>query len=289
MTALAKHQASQVTKLLLIGESGSGKSGSLASLAAAGYNLRLLDYESGADILYNMLSDPKSPYPPEALQRVHFKTLTEHSKSVNGRIIPTKASVWSETMKILDSGWKEGEPGSPDFADFGKLSTWTSKDVLVIDSFTALGNAAFNFLCSMNGKLGVLTEGNEWRRTIGQAQVLMEKFLEYLYDSSIQCNIVVISHITYVDEQGQVIVDGESKSQIGYPSALGRALSPKVPRYFNSMLLLKTVGTGQGTRRVMYTQPQGVVAAKSSAPLRAKPSYPIETGLADYFKAVRGE
>ena len=45
------HTSAIITKMLLIGASGSGKTGALASLAAAGYKLRILDYDNGLDFL----------------------------------------------------------------------------------------------------------------------------------------------------------------------------------------------------------------------------------------------
>ena len=51
MASIRNHRASEVTKLLLVGDSGSGKTSSLASLANAGYNLRILDFDDGLAIL----------------------------------------------------------------------------------------------------------------------------------------------------------------------------------------------------------------------------------------------
>jgi hypothetical protein len=53
MPSLDKHQSSEFTKLLLEGDSGSGKTGSLASLVAAGFKLRVLDMDNGLDSLAN--------------------------------------------------------------------------------------------------------------------------------------------------------------------------------------------------------------------------------------------
>lgn len=286
MPALANHQSATVTKLLLMGDSGSGKTGALASLAAAGYNLRILDFDNGIDALFNYLSDPKSAYPKEALARVHYRTLTEPMRNVMGRLIPAKATVWQETTKMLDH-WKEPAAADGTVIDLGKISTWGSDDVLVIDSLTMLSNGAMNFHLQMNGALGGIRTANEHRRDIGAAQDLMERLLQLLYDSSIKCNVVVISHITYVSETGATPMEGESTPMKGFPSALGRALSPRIPRYFNSMLLVSTQGAGAATKHKIFTQSQGLIAAKTSAPLKVLPSYPIETGLADYFKAVR--
>ena len=49
-------------KILLIGKSGAGKTGALASLVAAGYNLRIIDTDKGVRPLRSLLTDPHYPY-----------------------------------------------------------------------------------------------------------------------------------------------------------------------------------------------------------------------------------
>ena len=49
-------------KIMLIGENGSGKTGSLASLVCAGYKLRIIDTDKGVKILKSLLLDPHYPY-----------------------------------------------------------------------------------------------------------------------------------------------------------------------------------------------------------------------------------
>ena len=51
MAKLSAHKESKPFKGMIIGDSGSGKTGSLASLAAAGYKLVIMDFDSGLDIL----------------------------------------------------------------------------------------------------------------------------------------------------------------------------------------------------------------------------------------------
>ena len=47
MGKLSAISATAPIKLLYIGDSGSGKTGSLASLVKDGYKIRILDYDSG--------------------------------------------------------------------------------------------------------------------------------------------------------------------------------------------------------------------------------------------------
>lgn len=290
MPPIEQHHSAQTTKCLLIGDSGSGKTGALASLAAAGYNVRVLDLDNGIDILKNYLINPQSSYckkDPACAKRVHYLTLTDKMRTLQGRIFPMEAKAWPEMIKMLEH-WKE--PAGPDYpaVDFGRLTEWTPQDILVIDSLSMLSTAALNYHLSINGALGgAVRTSNEERRDIWAAQKMLKTLLEMLYDSNVKCNIIVTSHIAFVTELGGAPKEGESQPMQGYPSAIGRALSPHIPRYFNTVLFAKTIGAGPGARHVIYTTPQGVVNVKSSAPLSVSPFYPLDTGLADYFAAIR--
>lgn len=294
MPSLANHHSGKVTKLLLMGDSGTGKSGALASLAHAGYNVRILDFDNGLDGLVNLLTDPKSPYDKSSASRVHYKTLTEPMKNVAGKLVPTRATAWPEAVKLL-THWREpaipATSESPEIPaiDLGPVNTWGEQDVLVIDTLTFASEAAMNYHLSLQGALNTNRTQNEHRRDIGAAQGLIENMLETLYDTSLKCNIVVNSHITYATQGGLPDTDDGKPGGpiVGYPSSMGKALSPKIPRYFNSVLLMQTLGVGPSAKRKLYTSSQGIVAAKTSAPLKVKPSYDIEFGLAEYFAAVR--
>lgn len=270
MPSLSDYKSARTTKLLLVGDHGTGKSGALASLAAAGYNLRILDLEAGLDILFNLLSSPNSPYDKSSLARVTFETITDSMRNVNGRLVPGKATAWTRAVKLLDN-WKT------DTESLGSILTWTQQDVLVIDSLSAMSRAALNFVLSLNARLGQQPHQSDWY----QGQMLVESLLEMLYDDNVVCNVVVTSHITFIgDDSGPVH---------GYPNTLGKALPPKVGRYFNTILMARTTGSGQNLKRKIHTTTVGAVELKNTNPLKVKAEYPLETGLADYFRDVRGE
>lgn len=270
MPALSAHHSTLVTKALVIGDSGAGKTGALASLAQAGYNVRILDLDNGLDVLTNLLTDSKSPYGREAAGRVHFETLTDPMRNLNGKLVPKQATVWTRSCKLLDKWETEG-------CAFGPISTWTSQEVLVIDSLSFLCSAAMNFILSMNNRLAQQPQQSDWYA----AQQLVESMLQMLYDEGVGCNVVINCHITYIGE--------ENGPQHGYPASLGKALSPKIGRYFNTVLMAKTTGLGSSQKRELLTQSTGMIELKNTSPLKVKPKYPLETGLAQYFADVRGE
>jgi hypothetical protein len=267
MPDLAQHQSAQTTKVLVLGDSGGGKTGALASLAASGYNLRIIDVDNGLDVLANLLTDPSSEYlkrDPKALERVKYETLTDSMKASGGSIRPAKATVWQRAVKLLE-----------DWPGLGSVTTWTPQDVLVIDSLTMLSTAALNFILALNGRLGGHPQLQDW----GAGQTLIESFVQALYDESVRCNVVMNCHIKYVGEE-----NGPAR---GYPNTLGQALPPKIGRYFNSILLVRSVGQGTKLSRKVLTSPTGLIELKNTAPLKVQAEYDLAWGLADYFAAVR--
>lgn len=281
MTSLSNHNVSRSTKLLFIGLSGTGKTGALASLASAGYNLRILDLDNGVDVLKSLLSDPKSSYEKGSLDRVRVKTLTEKMRLFGGKIVPANATVWNKIVETL-SAWTED-----DGTKLGSVLDWTENDILVVDTLTTLSNAAFNQVMALNGKLGNTISGYERQRMVWGAQDLVESFLQMICCDAVKCNVIVNSHIKYVEdkEAPQPTSPDADRVKIGFPSAIGSALPPKISTYFNNILLARQ----QGDRRFIQTQTLGSALTKSQVPLSVKPSYPINTGLADYFKEIRGK
>ena len=274
MPALTSHQSAEFTKMLVIGDSGGGKTGALASLAKAGYKLRILDCDNALDVLANLLRDDA-----KALANVHYITITEDIKAVGGAARITQARAWTRAMNCL-STWED---------NLGSPSEWGPDTILVIDSLTFLCRYAMNHVLALNNRLNTQPWMSDW----GQAQALITSLLGMLYSAGFKSNVIVNCHITYIgreveslDDKGQVVSREEDIK--GYPMSLGRALSPQIGSYFNHALLARSQGQGPAAKRYLYTNTQGVVELKTAAPGKVKAQYPIETGLAEYFETIRG-
>lgn len=283
MPNIAQHQSAKTTKLLLIGDSGSGKTGSLCSLARAGYKVHVLDLDNGLDIVKNLLTAENTPY-PGAAANFDYITLTEpmirrQVPAVNINAPPARGDVsaptlipqpkvWVEISKVLQD-WKDGDKS------LGPVTSWTEQDVLVIDSLSRASTAAMNFQRGLSGRLTI----PPWQSDYHLAQGYVESLLQMLYDTSVQCNVIVIAHVTYIGEE-----TGPLK---GYPETLGKALPPKVGRYFNSCLMARSVGQGTNIKRKILTNTSGIVELKNTNPLEVKPEYDLDTGLAEYFRDIR--
>ncbi len=256
---LASHPAATIIKALVIGESGTGKSGMLASLAAAGYNLWVLDYDNGLDPIVEALKDN-----PAALQRVRYEPCRDEVVFRGG--VPTiKAPVhaYKDAGRIL--------------TEWG-VHTFTASDVLILDTLSTFSEAAFNQALAAGGRLNQRPQQADY----GWMADSVKLFIENLTSPDLHCHVIVNTHIRYLagDDEAQTTTKG-------VPNAKGQEIPRTVARYFNTVLHTRTQGTGAATKRLISTRPQGVVEVKVPSP-RAKATYPIETGLADFFRDVLG-
>jgi len=299
MPTLSHHQSDESIKMLLIGDSGSGKSGALAALAAVGYKLRIIDLDNGLDILYSTLSK----FAPKALENVVFETITNKVKSVNGRIVAQgNPDAWNKAMNLL-THWKVGTagqeakpampvagttivtpakaavPASADYYDLGPISSWGRDTVLVIDSGTFLAQMAMDSVLFLNGRFGGKIEIQDYM----EAMRLIEGLLTLLYSPEIKCNVIFTSHIAYLGDEGFIK---------GFPATIGQKLSPKVGRYFNNCLQVATKGSGAQMKKVIKTVSQANIELKSSNPysLPAEIEFSgITGGLATVFQTILGD
>jgi len=250
--------------MLNIGESGAGKTGALASLAQAGYNLWVLDYDNGLDVVQNVLRRLPDPLAASVLKRVTYETLRDTIVSVSGLPrVKSPVSAYKGAGKVLT------EWGAQNF---------TPQDVLVLDTLTTFSEAAFNEALQLAGRLNQRPQLQDY----GWMADSVKLFIEMITAPELNCHVIVNTHVRYLS--------GEADAEImkGLPNAKGQEISRIVSRYFNTVTLTRTRGTGPAAKREISTQPQGVVEVKTSAPTHVKPTYPIETGLASLFEDILG-
>lgn len=281
MPTFDKLKKSQVTKIVYLGHSRSGKTGSLASLGAAGYNVRILDLDRKAEILADYITNPKSMYRRACAglwtqeqadsigTRMSYVPLDESQAKLGGKLVP-KGDLWKKIMDQL-TDWKD------DGQSFGNVATWTPGDVLVIDTLSKLAEAAHTQARALGGRL---VGPQDWT-DIGVAQRDVKNLLTLLASTDINCNIILVAHIDYIETEG-----GPTK---GFPQTIGNKLSPKINQDFSHAIMAKSSGQGDKEKRVIVTQTTGMIDLGSSAPMRVKGEYALETGLAEYFRDIRSE
>lgn len=280
-------------KCVYLGHTGAGKTGSLISLAAMGYKLRILDTDRGVEILRDYIHNPKSIYrqarpglwtkeQADSLDsRIYFETITEGYNLIGSRAVP-KGDSW-RLINLLLNNWIDSETKEK----FGNISDWKPDTILVIDSFSRVCEAAMNFQLVMNQRAVTGPQvGNMGSNDYTAAYKMIYDFLDLLKCDDIKCNIILVCHISFIDQSQTK----ETRDVRGFPQTLGggRQVSPKVGQYFNHSLRARSSGSYPTIKREIITNNDENVELKTTAPLKVKQSYPLETGLAEYFLAVRG-
>lgn len=157
----SEHPASSRIKVMIIGDSGSGKTTALASLANAGYKLRILDFDSGLDILHHYLEEPDN---------VNYHTFDVHDPTS-----PDKAAAMTLNWEGL-----------------GPIAETGPNDVLVLDTATAFGQCIESFEAKKN---------KDGRKSSWEAQKKANHFLQFLTGPSVPCNVIVNTHYRLVENE----------------------------------------------------------------------------------------
>ena len=249
MPEFEKYEQSDRIKLLLVGDAGAGKTGLLATLANAGYNLRIIDLDNKLRILRQYLTE-------DGVKHVRYATLVDKHD---------QATAYNEVVSLIFTRWKIGEE------DLGHISTWGPQDILVIDSMTMLGEAAKREAMKTNGKS---FKENLSQADWGCAQRYLQNMVAYINSNHIKCHIIVITHLEYIDESGT------SKA---YPNACGRSLNTKVARYFENVV---RVDTKPNDKRVLRTKSDFRMDLMTSAPKTVDAEE--EYDLAKLFAKLQG-
>lgn len=268
MPTLDQHQSNDYTKLLLIGDAKSGKTGSLVSLVKAGYKLRILDMDNLLDVLSYMIQK----HCPDKITNVEFRTLRDKRKaSPLGPVIDGTPKAFMDAVKMLDR-WKYKDDNGNEI-DLGAPSQWGPDCILVLDSLSRFCDAAYDFRepLTPRGKSGEF----DGRAVYGDAQDAVENVLAMLTSKTFATNVIVIAHVLYQDQP-----DGSKK---GFPQGVGQKLSPKIPQYFPSVVLFSNKG---GTRTIQ-TNSSPLIDLANPKPFAMQPSYGIEEGLAQFFAVLR--
>lgn len=253
MPTLADFTTNPLIKLIFIGDSGTGKTSALASLIAAGYKIKLLDMDIGLDSLAAIIKRDH----PDKLVNLEFESFRDPYKATQGGLIL--------------AGAPKAFTGA-----LAKLTEWQaiedSNTILVVDSLSTLSRTAFEWARGMNP---TVKDPRQWYNL---AQRAIEDVIAMLTSPQLKMNVIVISHVNYRE-----VTEGVTK---GYVSAVGAALGPIIPKYFNTLILAETIGAGKNVKRRIKTAPTGIIDLKSPV-LDIDAELPLETGLSTIFARMK--
>lgn len=260
MPALADLGNEDFIKFFYVGDSSTGKTGSLVSLAAAGYRIRMLDMDNGIRILRSYVKEQC----PDQIGNIDYMAFRDEYKfQPDGQMIADNPKAFKNAAAAIDK-WEDGS----------NPASWGPDTFFVLDTLTTLGKAALNWAQALNP---TTKDPRQW---YNGAQRAIENIVAELMGENFRTNVIIITHISERE-----LTSGERK---GFPaSGAGTALGPTLAKYTNTMVLAETVGFGEKARRRIKTLPTGFIDLKTGAPFAMKPEYPLETGLADIVKTLK--
>lgn len=254
-------------KFMYVGDSSTGKTGSLVSLVKAGYKLKVLDMDAGISILAAYVKKEC----PELISNVDFYQFRDkYTVKQDGSVgVKGNPKAFAAAVKLLEK-WPTG-PNPEDFVDPGKLGPDT---FVVLDTLTTLGKAGLAWAEGMN------PTAKDPRQWYFAAQQAIESVVAMLLGPDFQTNVIIITHIS-----SRELEDGGKK---GFPaSGAGTALGPTLAKYCNTLVLAETQGSGSNLRYKIKTTPTGFIDLKSAAPFATAKEYDLGTGLAEIVATLK--
>lgn len=273
-------------RMLLTGYPGAGKTGALASLVDAGYQVRILDFDGNPESLIQYAK-------PDKLANVDIISLEENIGEAGGYVgVKGQPTAFARALKAMDQ-WKYEEDGQQ--IDLGKSKEWGPETIVVVDGLTGLGKACFRRAQAMMNKTPTNTTQAVW----GLAIQDQENFIEKLTSAANGFHLIVISHLKIVGPKGEQAGDGDLNKEIKerasdlvptrlYPSALGWALPQNIGAHFPVIVNLGIGYKGKSAVRrfdVYPTQAQDIKMPTS----KELGELGVETGLLTIFKALGHE
>ena len=212
-------------KIMLIGESGSGKTHSLRTLLEAGITPFVLFTEPGMETLGDM--------PDGSWHYKYVKPFTQKWSDIHNMMQKMNMLSFENMSKVTDP-YKTSYTGLLDTLNacnnftcdchgtaFGDVSKWSTDRAFVLDSLSGLGDMAM-----ANAVGGKPTRSPaEW----GMAQNAVRAILQPLTTAT-QCTFVLTGHLARERDE----ITGGSQVMV---NTLGQKLAPDLPKMFSDVVM----------------------------------------------------
>lgn len=283
MANAAKMAQQAPVRAMIVGYPGSGKTGALVSLVNAGFKLRVLDFDGNTEPLLKF-SDPAM------LHNVDIAYFEDKLKPQGQFIEPVGIPKAFVNALNMMNHWKYEEDGQ--VVDLGKSSDWGPDTIVVLDSLTKQGDAAFRRAAKLLNKTSANITQQVWKLAMDEQAA----FIEMLTSAENRHHVIVLAHLKMISPKDVMKGDDDTtvdiKKQIAeivptrlWPRALGRELPQVIGGEFPTLLLAEAEYKGTGMRRVLRTVPRPDLDIKLPAP-NIPPTLDIADGLLKVFQAL---
>lgn len=224
--------------VLLMGPSGTGKTYSIGTLVDAELKVFYIALEQGLETLLGYYRDNGRPVPDNLYWKMveapkaSFSEFRESAKRISTMAMDTLAKAVDPNRSKYDT-FDKLLGALNDFTDdrtgqsFGCADTWGPDCVLVVDGMSGICRAAMGMV--IGGK-PVKSQG-DW----GNAQDAVDRLL-FMLTTQLKCHFILLAH---VEREVDPVLGGTKLM----PSALGKALAPKLPAMFSDVILTVREGT----------------------------------------------
>lgn len=224
--------------VMLMGPAGTGKTHSIGTLVDQGIEVFYVGLEPGLESLLGYYTDRGLPVPANlhwhtvAAPTASFTEMIDNANKINQFSLDSLAKM-ADPNKGKHNQFVTLLNALNDFADdrtkqkFGAVNSWSTDRALVIDGLTGMCRCAMSLV--VGGK--AVKSQSDW----GIAQDTVEKLVRMLCDNC-RCHFILLAHVERETDQ---ILGGVKLM----PSALGKALPPKLPPMFSDAILTVREGS----------------------------------------------
>lgn len=212
-------------KVMLMGDTGSGKTYSIKTLVDSGLEVFILFTENGMSTLRD--TDPQkvhwhyvkpAPFDLQAAMGMARNISIMQFQQITA-LVDTNKAKYGQLVDVLAcmANFKCDRTGMT----YGAVDSWDTNRVFVIDSLSGLSLMALQLV--IGGKPG--THEGEWGIAMGQVEKLVNGLC-----LAMPTNFVLNAHL---EREGSALT-GEVRLM---GSTLGKKLAPKLPRYFDEVIV----------------------------------------------------
>lgn len=282
MANAAKMAIRRPVRMLIVGYPGMHKTGGLSSLIDAGYKIRMLDYDGNTDPIFQYVND-KSKLANVDIVSLEDK-LRSGQKFLETTGIPT---AFARGLELMNEWKYKDEDGTE--INLGRSKDWGCDTIVVLDTMTAMGTAAFRRQMALMNKTPMNTTQQLW----GVAMQQQDAFIEYITAEGNRFHVIVMAHLKMIGPKDIKESDDETTKELKkrvadlvetrlFPRALGQDLPQHIGGHFPSLIEATIENKAGKTNRIYRTIPRPELDLK----LASKVSFDkadVSDGLAKIF------